>query len=249
MKLNLKSGTLFIILLVIGVLLIRVVLDGQSPKLTNGKEILQSLQDTLGIKEPIEADPRPNSKTPVYKDWVNPDGSIIPLKGYVFYTQKFLGDDAKKLADKTKEYFISKNFKEIGDDELNKLADKRKEYDISRGFEPTARDNYQFGKEDLKCILTVLPYEIVFCGVYDKAQDDLRKEFMKTLNPGNDPLVKFDVGGVLDNYAVGTSQVGYGYVWIAAKNGGEWKIIWRNQGVSCSFLVENSIPKELVGCR
>lgn len=204
--------------------------------LSNEKEILYSLQNTLGTNEPIRAFPRPDDKTPVYVDWINPDGSIIPLKGYGFYTQNFSdGDALNKLGNKTKEFFISRGFKEVA---MNRLVEK-KYYNIEDQFEKT----------NFKCMLRLQGNEVVICGIYDKVQDDLRKEFMKTLNPEHNPLAKFDVGNIIGNYATGVSQEGYGYVWVANKINGEWKIIYKNNGgVTCSFLRENSIPKELVDC-
>jgi hypothetical protein len=195
----------------------------------------------------------------IYWDFIDEDNSLVPLIGYDFslgtveadgidqyadvdsdHLEKINNKFFKPLLDDSKKYFTKSRF----------IEDKKNSRDKEADPAHPIRRAYQRGK--IYCLLHLTPqsdpFGNFFCGIIDEKQIALQKKVKGLFSTAYNPkkFLAFRVTKIEKDFALGIVMDNIqGYTWIAKKEEGGWKIIWKGQIPLCSEMEEKSIPKSI----
>lgn len=255
---NLSKKILFGTLILLGVVLfirpqLPLILDlfdilsGRGTIVNSDKSVLEALAKSLDLD--VSARPFPFS---AYLE--DRDGTKIPLKGYSLvinaYALKIPESDSNKIDEALITDLNNKTMKSF----LNNSFDKYKNMEIREADILVLGGLYS--KENIRCVakFTLHLYGEVVCGVYNKEQDLLDKEFAKNIKPELEsayPDGVFGINKIDGNYAQGEGgfrSAPTGYAWIAMKQNGHWTIIWRGQqSPACKDIDKYNVPVSIYG--
>lgn len=217
----------------------------------NTTVLLQGLEKNLDFKTPIQEYN--------YFDWINDDGILLPLKGNAFWA------GTSNMADSQKGKVMQDDITLINESFLKPMQASTTKYFEQEGFKLSPQNTFVYQKDVFvqlrsgyeagatKCVAmlyqTTDPFGRFFCGEIDQQQIKLQKDFIPLF--GNtmrsaDPL-SFRVDKVGGNFARGSaSDPIMGYVWIAKKIDGKWKVVWKANEIGlCSDMKKYDIPKSI----
>ncbi|HVZ66755.1 MAG TPA: hypothetical protein VG917_00665 [Patescibacteria group bacterium] len=226
----------------------------QEIKNFNSQNFLNGLEKVLNINSPIQEYP--------YSDWITSNGNLEPLNGKLFWIGSFSLND-KKLAKEIQDHLeiVTQTF-------LTKYQTTINQYFVENGFNKNIinstvikgrdvpivmRTGYELG--DIKCVVNLYPttdaFGSVFCGKIDQNQQSLQKQFINVFKYEKRPdnLYSFRVDKIEGNFATGTATDDVlGYQWIAKKENGVWKVIFKsNELGQCQEMERLGIPKSIYG--
>lgn len=255
-------SSFFIILVLAGAWYLAKTYKPPTPQeyIERGQTYLEGLQAELGVEGSFQ--------DTIYWDWIDGDGTLLPLTGKQFLLGtvdtngigkygKFTSEDLSKINNKffksiittTDNYYSSIKFVESEENQRKTVNDPLNE--TFRGFE----------RGQVKCLMRLTPqsdpFGYFFCGTVDTEQIKLQKQlplFSTKYNPKKPSLFRVDF--VKEPFARGSySEAIEGYVFIAKKtdgkprsNRGGWSIIWKGNEIAlCSEMERHEIPKSVYG--
>ena len=220
--------------------------------IARGETYLEGLQSELSVTGTLQET--------MYWDWIDENNKLLPLTGKQFLLGTTDTDDIGKygkissknltkinnkffapLLITSSDYYEQSKFVE---NEMNQRKNMRDELNETfRGFE----------KNKIKCMIRLTPqsdpYGYFFCGTIDEKQIKLQKQlsslFSTTYNPKK--YYSYRIEKINEPFARGSvSESVEGYVFIAKKTDGRWKIIWKGNEIAlCSEMERLSIPKSI----
>lgn len=222
--------------------------ETKSPDMEGTRQILTSLQNSLGVEEEI--------KEFKYNDWVLPDKTKIFIKGFTFSMSDGNSDQnsINALIEKTEKYFLSSGFKI----NIENTSDSNQNESLEPGQKVITAKAYE--KNGIYCVAsfddTSSNYATFYCGVSDDGQNKLQStvaiELQPLLNPKSDPDIEILVQNVVGDFAIGGvgNKNGGGSNFYVKKVNGVWAKIYDGEGdLPCSIALKYDMPAELsVGC-
>lgn len=252
-------SSLFILLILCGAWYFAKTYKPPTPEeyIERGQVYLEGLQAELGVEGSFQ--------NTIYWDWIDEDGTLLPLTGKQFLLGtvdtngigkygKIKSNNLTKVNNKffkpiiatTEDYYVTSKFAESAQNSRAEVNDPLNE--TFRGFE----------KGQIKCLMRLTPqsdpFGSFFCGTVDTGQMKLQKQFSSIFSTKYNPNknYSFRVEKIQESFAKGTvSETIFSYTWIAKKtdgkprsNRGKWSVIWKGEEIPlCLEMEEKSIPK------
>lgn len=220
--------------------------------LERSSRYLEGLQEELGVTGTFQET--------VYWDWIDKDGTLLPLTGKQFLLGTVDTNGIGKYGN-----VHSNNLTKINKKFFTPIAVTTTEYFTKSKFIPSEKNarstmkdelNEVFGgfeRNTIKCLFRLTPqsdpYGYFFCGIVDELQRTRQKQLSSLFSTRYNPkkYYSFRVDTIDPPYARGSySEIIEGYVFIAKKTDDSWKLIWKgNEIASCNEMEKLDIPKSI----
>ena len=201
----------------------------------------------------------------IYYDWVNEDGSIVPLTGQQFGVGTQGSDSLGQYGS-----IQNNDISQVTQEFLAPILNASNEYYQGVGFKVSKTNTSTvpdeigmtysgYMKDDTKCLtklyLQTDPFGYFFCGTVDYAQQKLMQEFSGLFpyeKNSDGSISTYRITKVVGDFANGSVYSGGpgGYQFIAKKVNHEWKPVWEGQDFPlCSDMEKYQVPESMYpGC-